>query len=415
MKVLWITNTLFPDACALIGIKPQVVGGWMFSSAQDLLKRHQNIEFAVATTYNGTTFHDRSINRIRYFLIPLKNKLSYSKKLERDWKDVKALFDPDIVHIHGTEYPVGLAYINGCGNANVIISIQGLVSVIYRYYLAGMSTTEVLFNITFRDLLKRDTLLHQRKKVKERGNYERKLLISAKNIIGRTSWDRSHTFAINPNARYFFCNETLRSDFYHNCWSLKNCERHRIFISQAQYPLKGFHQLLKALPLLREKYLDIKVYIAGSDSLKSDFLGLKTYNKYLRSLVRKGGLEDIIVFTGELSEGKMIEAYLKSHIFICPSSIENSSNSVGEAQLVGVPVIASYVGGMSDMIVDNQTGLLYRFEEFEMLASLIDQLFKDDALALKLSYNGREQAMIRHDRETNINHLFFAYEELKTN
>jgi glycosyltransferase involved in cell wall biosynthesis len=386
----------------------------MFSSAQDLLKRHQNIELAVATTYNGTTFHDRSINRIRYFLIPLKNKFSYSKKLERDWKNVKTLFDPDIVHIHGTEYPVGLAYINGCGNDNVIISIQGLVSVIYRYYLAGMSTPEVLCNITFRDLLKRDTLLHQRKKIKERGNYERKLLISAKNIIGRTSWDRSHTFAINPNARYFFCNETLRSDFYHKYWSLKSCDRHRIFISQAQYPLKGFHQLLKALPLLIEKYLDIKVYIAGSDSLKSDFLGLKTYNKYLRSLVRKNGLDEIIIFTGELSEAKMIEAYLKSHIFICPSSIENSSNSVGEAQLLGVPVIASYVGGMSDMIVDNQSGLLYRYEEFEMLASLIDQLFKDDALALKLSKNGREQALIRHDRETNINHLFFAYEELKT-
>jgi glycosyltransferase involved in cell wall biosynthesis len=334
--------------------------------------------------------------------------------LERDWKNVKTLFDPDIVHIHGTEYPVGLAYINGCGNDNVIISIQGLVSVIYRYYLAGMSTPEVLCNITFRDLLKRDTLLHQRKKIKERGNYERKLLISAKNIIGRTSWDRSHTFAINPNARYFFCNETLRSDFYHKYWSLKSCDRHRIFISQAQYPLKGFHQLLKALPLLIEKYLDIKVYIAGSDSLKSDFLGLKTYNKYLRSLVRKNGLDEIIIFTGELSEAKMIEAYLKSHIFICPSSIENSSNSVGEAQLLGVPVIASYVGGMSDMIVDNQSGLLYRYEEFEMLASLIDQLFKDDALALKLSKNGREQALIRHDRETNINHLFFAYEELKT-
>ena len=88
-------------------------------------------------------------------------------------------------------------------------------------------------------------------------------------------------------------------------------------------------------------------------------------------------------FTGSLREDQMIAEYLNAHLFICPSSIENSPNSLGEAQLLGVPVIASYVGGVPDMVTHGETGLLYRFEEVEMLAEGIRNLFMNMALALR--------------------------------
>ena len=56
---------------------------------------------------------------------------------------------------------------------------------------------------------------------------------------------------------------------------------------------------------------------------------------------------------------------------------------MGEAQLLGVPVIASYVGGVPDMVTHGETGLLYRFEEVEMLAEGIRNLFMNMALALR--------------------------------
>lgn len=46
----------------------------------------------------------------------------------------------------------------------------------------------------------------------------------------------------------------------------------------------------------------------------------------------------------------MIEQYLKAHIFVCPSSVENSPNSLGEAQLLGVPCIGSIAGGIPSML-----------------------------------------------------------------
>lgn len=78
---------------------------------------------------------------------------------------------------------------------------------------------------------------------------------------------------------------------------------------------------------------------------------------------------------GMLSEQEMCKAYLECNVFICPSSIENSPNSLGEAQLLGIPHIASYVGGIPE-IVNYNPEILYRFEESEMLASKVIDIFK---------------------------------------
>jgi glycosyltransferase involved in cell wall biosynthesis len=119
-----------------------------------------------------------------------------------------------------------------------------------------------------------------------------------------------------------------------------------------------------------------------------------------------------VVFTGLLSEIEMCNRYLASHIFVCPSSIENSSNSIGEAQLLGVPCIASYVGGIADMVVDNETGLLYRFEEVEMLAAAVCHIFANDSLALKLSKQSRKIAAFRHDKLINSKKLNNIYQSI---
>ena len=108
----------------------------------------------------------------------------------------------------------------------------------------------------------------------------------------------------------------------------------------------------------------------------------------------------------------MILNYQQAHIFICPSAIENSPNSVAEAQLIGTPVIASLCGGIQDMIVHNNSGILYRFEEVELLAFHIKRIFDNDVLSKKLSLNGIEFATKRHDSENNLKELFEIYKTL---
>ena len=131
------------------------------------------------------------------------------------------------------------------------------------------------------------------------------------------------------------------------------------------------------------------------------------------NLLTKYKLENKVSFLGPLDEHKMIEEYQKAHVFICPSSIENSPNSLGEAQLIGTPVIASYVGGIPDMVQNGKTGILYRFEEIEMLAEYIKQIFENDKLAKYLSENEIREAEKRHDKETIFKELISIYDNFQ--
>ena len=336
--------------------------------------------------------------------------------MERIWQNVKEESQPDIVHIHGTEFPHGLAYVRACGANHVVVSIQGLVSVIARYILGGLNVNQLSRYITPRDIVK-SSVLSMPKTYRERGEYERELISRVKHIIGRTSWDREHVWAINSKAEYHACNEILRDGFYKATkWNINTCNKHRLFLSQVYSPLKGAHMVIQALPLILKEFPDTQLYIAGVNPMKHDTLKekikFKTYPNYLYHQLKDACLMEHVHFTGALDERQMIDQYLKSHIFLCPSSIENSSNSIGEAQLLGVPCVASYVGGTPDMITDGRTGLLYRFEEYEMLAYNICQIFKNDRIAQELSLAEIAVATQRHDRRNNAIRMMEIYKNV---
>lgn len=413
MKILWIVNTIFPAPSQVLALPIPVFGGWMYGLAEQL-KTSDGITLAVATTYLGNEITFMNVDGIDYYLLPSKNKLKYETSLEDYWRRVTTSFEPDLIHIHGTECAHGLSCMRSLPEFKYIISIQGLVSVISRYYYASMTFTEVFKNLTFRDFVRRDSIFNQQQKFKKRGELEKEYIVRAKNIIGRTNWDNSHIQMINPKIIYHFCNESLRDSFYSaDKWSFDKCETFTIFLSQAGYPIKGLHLVIKAIALLKEDFPFVKVKIGGANITASqtltDKLKISGYGKYLKHLIKRNKLEQHFLFLGTLTEQDMIAQYLKANIFICPSSIENSPNSLGEAQLIGVPVIASYVGGIPDMITHQENGLLYRFEEVEMLAKQITSIFNNKNLALKLSEKAKLTATVRHDVIINLEQLKSIY------
>ncbi len=415
MKVLWITNTIFPDLAIKLNIKPPVVGGWMYGLAE---KVAQSVDsFSVATVHS--TFEcSEHLNGVDYFVLKgIKTSGKYDRNLEKKWVKLIEKIKPDVVHIHGTEYAHGLALIKAAPNLKYVISIQGLISVFKRYYLGRITHVEVKRNITLRDLLKNDNMIQARRKFDKRGLLEIEYIRSVDHVIGRTSWDKAHAFAINPDIQYHFCNESLRNQFYESAkWNIDKKSDFTIFLSQASYPLKGMHKVLEAVALLKNEFRSINIRVGGPNILREDSfkdrLKQGGYAKYLKRLIKKNQLGEHVTFLGSLSAENMIVEYLNCHVFICPSSIENSPNSLGEAQLLGVPSIASYVGGIPDMVEDGKTGLLYRFEEVEMLAQHLKRVFSDRELAQKLSENGIIAASNRHDRAVNLKNTIGIYKTL---
>jgi glycosyltransferase involved in cell wall biosynthesis len=416
MNILWVVNTVFPDPSKELGIPNPVLGGWMYGLAKAISK-YEDVNMAIATTYPNNEFKRFQISGIDYFLIPCKDKARYNSSLESFWESICFDFKPDVVHIHGTEYAHGLACIRKLPNLKYVISIQGLVSVYSRYYYAGISILEILSCITLRDLIKFDSIFQGKRGFVTRGSLEKEYFASSNHTIGRTNWDNVHSKVINPNIRYHFCNESLRNGFYSaNKWDFASCHPLSIFLSQASYPIKGLHQVIKAVSLLKTEFPHLKIRIGGHNITKTETLLDKIkftgYGKYIKRLIEKFDLEGHITFLGPLTESQMILEYQKANVFICPSSIENSPNSLGEAQIIGVPVIASYTGGTPEMIVNGETGFLYRFEEFEIMADYIKQIFLDNELALKISQKSIIQASMRHDRDVNLVKTISIYKEI---
>jgi len=381
------------------------VGGWMYSSLKRLNMFDKKLIMAVATVYPGKKLIVKDVDGVRYYLLPLKGKsaITYNQHLELFWQIVKEDFQPDVVHIHGSEYPHGLAYVNTCGATGVVVSIQGIISRCARYYAAGIDCVNIKKCLTFRDILKRDNLLKGQETFEKRGWDEIKLLKRVGHIIGRTDWDKTHAWAINADAQYHYCGETLRDTFYNHKWSYDKCEPHTIFVSQASYPIKGLHKLLEAMPLVLREYPDAKVYVAGDDPTSKPWWRITSYGKYLCRLIRELALRKHIHFTGMLSEEDMCKAYLRANLFVCPSAIENSPNSLGEAQLLGMPYLASFVGGVPEIVKYNST-VLYRFEETEMLASKVCFIF--DAA---VNYIAPPCPVSRYDAAINTRFLLNIY------
>lgn len=414
MKVLWITNILFPEAQRILTGKGDLKGsgGWMTASAE-FLANSEKASLVVATV--STLVDTLTViqgERIKYYVLPYgKGNKDYNPEYEPLFDYIQQTEKPDVVHIHGTEFTQGLAYVNACGNRNVVVSIQGLKSVIAKYYTAGLSIKDRIRNITIRDLIK-GGIGHEAKAFAQQGQNEIALIRKVKHVIGRTAWDKAHAWVYNHDVIYHQCEETLRPEFYSSRkWAYSQCQKHSIFLSQAWYPLKGAHQVIKATAILVQLYPDLQIRIAGEDVTRfANLRGLShytTYARYLTHLLHQYDLNTKVKFLGALSTQQMVDEYLNCNVFVCPSSIENSPNSLGEAQILGTPCIASYVGGIPDMMRSNEDNL-YRFEEVEMLAEKVCRVFS----AGDKQTDMRAIAARRHDPLNNNQQLLSIYHKI---
>ena len=415
MKILWAVEPVLPQIADMTGEQPSYAGGWLVSVCDGLLTDPQNnLILCYRTTGEHREITDGRLTAWSF----LQDPLLYSPELEQDFTELLRRAQPDVIHIWGTEFPFTLALLNAAEREHMlgraVVSIQGLTSVYALHYTAELPE-HVVNGATFRDLVRRDNISQQQKKYALRGELEEAALKKAEHVIGRTNWDYACTREVNPNAEYHFCNETLRPAFYEGRWTLDACERHSIFVSQGNYPIKGLHMALEALALVKQEFPDAKLYTTGADPREKRIqavLRRQSYARYLARRIRALGLEKDVFFLGTLNADGMKERYLRAHIALNPSSIENSSNAIGEAMLLGTPVVASAVGGTPDIVKNCGEGLLYPFSRPDLMAEAIKCVFRDGAFAQRLSKAAQQTARRRHDAGANLRRLNEIYRVL---
>jgi glycosyltransferase involved in cell wall biosynthesis len=103
-----------------------------------------------------------------------------------------------------------------------------------------------------------------------------------------------------------------------------------------------------------------------------------------------------VVALPDLDAKSMAEELSRAHVFVLPSFIENSPNSLAEAMLVGTPSVVSFVGGVPSMVTDEVEALTFPAGDEAVLAEQIRRVFPDEALADELSLRARATAHRRH-------------------
>lgn len=442
-RVLWVCNIMLPAIAQELHLPYSNREGWLSGIFRQLTEEsgEHTAERSLAEAEKiclGVCFPvaDRSqipvsekaggfwVKDVPCYAFPedLGHPERYDASLEERFREILEDFQPDILHVFGTEFPHALAAVRSFNRPErTLIGIQGLCGEIARVYMAGLPE-KVQKQVTFRDLVRKDSIRQQQKKFLQRGEQEALAIKGCGNITGRTRFDREGTARLNADAEYFPMNETMRKEFYTGSWALENCEEHSIFLGQGDYPLKGMHFVLEAMTMLSESYPDVKLYVAGNsvinDHTLKDKLKLPAYGKYLLSLMKKYRLEEKVIMTGKLTAEEMKQQFLKSNVFVCASVLENSPNTVGEAMLLGVPVAASNAGGIPDMITDGQDGLLFETGNADSLAKAIGRLFDrtvDETglcLAQRLSAQAAARARSTHNGPANYHRLLEIYDRI---
>ena len=411
MRVLWFTNT----SC---GYKSQKVsgGGWMTALLNEITKEPSiqlGISFCHDDKPNKAIQGNTTYYPIPNYRKPLKDKfldvikhndftrdeiswpyyISHFKKIINDFK-------PDVIEVFGSELYIGLATITAKElNIPCCLHVQGILSLYINIFLTpGMSRHTYICKNGIKSIYSNFQYLTYWNRSCHR---EKTILRAVPHIIGRTDWDRQAMEILAPQAQYHYGGEILRPEFYAPAErTLSSKVTITTTISKPTY--KGFDLLLKTANILKNEIgLDFiwNVYGNIDPRLAEHLAGIKHK-------------EVNVNLKGVATAHELREALLSSTLYCHTSYIENSPNSIAEAQILGIPVVATNVGGTASMVKDGETGFLFPSTDPYMAAYFIKKLALDKGLNTNVGNRAKEIAEIRHDKNTIIKQLINVYHTL---
>lgn len=378
MNVLWLAPIPFIDST---DTHP---APWVMTLAKALVG--QNINLTIIN--NNSNLHKDVVEieyeniKIIYIKTP-KLKLDfitlYQFKIYKVKKYLKQIVnDFDILHIHGTEHQYE-AMSNGLKIPKVI-SIQGIMSEYIKYIPEGKYKQLLEWNLS--------------------SFYESRYIPKNYYYSCRTKWDSAFIRSKNPQAKIYMIWEMIREEFFYDHFSDK---KENILFVGGKNPIKGLKELLIAYNSSIQS-MGLKLIVLGNCSIEDIQHIVNEEELYKLNI-------DNIDCRGMQDSLGMIKAYEESYCLVHPTYIDNSPNSVCEAQLSGLPVIATDVGGVSSLIENEQTGLLIQNDP-TAISIAIEKLYEDDSLRGHISKEGRRVARARHNPKVILQETLVMYEEI---
>ena len=416
-RILFMTY-LYPTTFEK-AVESSCIGGSWIEALVAVLKKDDRFVVANILPIVEDKIMSKEIDGVTYYGVPAKTpvsilekvkaKINYSIESEEivDYaKEVVDMFKPTIIQVFGSENPFGL--IAEKTDIPVVVHLQGFLNVWKYKWFSALSREEQhkytsLYN---RVTLKRGTI-YEYKLFEKRAEMETRVYKSCRYFLGRTAFDRRVLTALNPDAKYFHCEEMIRKEFFENKW--KDCFSDDVLNCVSIIrgtPYKGIDLLVKTAIVLRSLNIN---------NVKFNVIGVYENEEFVSMVKKSIGVdyEDLgIKFVGRLYASDIIPYLTQSDIYIHPSYIENSPNSVCEAMALGMPIISTNTGGLEDLIKTGYEGVLVQEGEPYSMAGAIIEMSRDIDKAREMGKNAAIRAAKRHDPAKTVENLYNIYEEI---
>lgn len=405
MRVLWfsVTPSLFnPFSNSHNG------GGWI-ASLEQIVRNSDVMDLGIAF-YFGNDYNVYDNDGVKYYTLPNDHRSLIQRLVASD--DTSARIDrylkiiddfkPDIIHVFGSENDFGLI----CDKTDipVVIHMQGSLPPYHNaLFPVGMNKSDFLSG---RGLTWRRRLIGWRSESSFRRKAERetKILKNCRFFMGRTAWDKNIVKLFNPSAMYYHCEEALRDSFINGDKAWKYRERTKMLIvSVISNPwYKGVDLILKTAKLLKVNVgLDFEWAVYGVSDIRffENKYGIKAHDVNV----------DI---KGSVGKETLVDALCDASCYVHTSYIDNSPNSLCEAQYLGVPVLATYVGGIPSLVEDGLTGILFPANDPYTLAGHLQAIYNNRQFSEELGNAARRIAIDRHNPDSIGASLLNIYREI---
>lgn len=416
MKILWLSPTFSKYEKDEIGYNG---GGWI-ASLQSLVENSTEIDQLAIAFLHFSHSKKKTIEKVTYYPIQRvmpgnivtwiisnwKKTIEYEEEISQ-LKAIVEDFEPDVIHIFGTES--WFCHVIKITNKPCVVHIQGLLLPCLNTFIPmGISKFD-LVRYNWIGFMKGISLWHFYRVFDKKTKREYKFFKEISYFMGRTFWDKSISSFLSAKSTYFHVDEVLRDNFYTALpWRYHKSNKVILTSTLSDSLYKGLDLVIKTAALLVDEQLDFEWRIIGvKDNSESGRLLKKIFPSQYPSTN--------ICLLGIKNTDEIIDLLSETTLYIHTSHIDNSPNSLCEAQLMGVPVIATNVGGVTSLIEDEKDGFLVPANDPYFLASRIFQLNDNSTLLKNISKQARLTAQKRHSKENILNQLIDTYKILAIN
>ena len=384
-----------------------VIAGWQDSLEKIVVS--ENIELIIVFEDKTGTLKTKKCGNVSY--VPISTHLSLIDRITSrfSWEPLKKKilqiapvivnqYNPDVIQVFGTEWPFGL--IAASTGVPVVVHIQGsMVPYNNAYYPPNYSLCSQLLYLApnVKKMLK---VLCDYYKTKSREKIEKQVWRTVKYYMGRTAWDSALAHVMHKDCCYYHVDEALRPCFFveAKCW--KPSKTMKLISTGCSSFWKGPEMMLKTAKILKEMGFDFEWIVAGNmPAHLKKFVERKEKTTFEQNNIR---------LVGFMNASSLIEKLTESTCYVHTAYIENSPNSICEAQVLGVPVVSTNVGGISTLLEDYDNSIMVPANDPWQMAYAIVH-FYGNSTKMRISNEG---ALLRHSPENIKLQLLNAYDRI---